>query len=181
MNYVGECVDGIDQTPVDPARTCAEEWRFEGLRPPELTAYWNASGEIVVVRSDRDVPASWRPYVYEPLAPAVLELQTSLVDHVDGLQSDCFDAEDGRAFVEGELQRLGLDDWRVTVRNVAAARGCAGALPHLDDEEVEIIPGLDYEWSVNEIVDADADCTRVDINVDGPQVPIDLRGPAEVP
>jgi hypothetical protein len=223
--FTGESVYGTAQIPVDPTGACADAWESEELEPPELTAYRKASGEIVVLPSDRDVPASWRPYVYEPVAAPVLELQTSLVDYVDGLQSSCFAADRARAFAERERRRLGLDDWRVTVRDVparAAARGCAGAVLHRDDELVEIVPGLDvgarehpaerladevramlagrcrplgqaaarieellqepwineFEWSVKKVVDDDADCARVDINVDNVELPIDVRGPA---
>jgi hypothetical protein len=151
--YYGDNNAGDDPFVADPVRYCAEEdvedlegWRGQGLEPPDMAAYRNASGEVEVVPADRDVPSSWRPYTYEPVALAVLELETSLIDYVDGLQSDCFDPEGGRAFVEQELRRLGLEGWQVTVRDVAAgsaARGCAGALPHFDDKEIEVVPGLD--------------------------------------
>jgi hypothetical protein len=140
--YANDVAAG-DQIVTDPAGYCADWWRDEGQEPPDLAAYANGSAEIKVVPADQDVSPSWRPYTYEPVAPAVLELQTSLNDYVDGLQSDCFDAEDGRALVERELRRLGLNEWRVTVRDGSATSGCAGASPSFSDQEIEIVPGLD--------------------------------------
>lgn len=99
----------------DPVADCAAMWeRQTGEPAPDLTAFINSQGGLVVAPSDDDVPDDWRVLDGEAVAdPAVAELQTSLDDIADGLASKCHLLPEAEAVVTRELGRLGLDDWTI--------------------------------------------------------------------
>ena len=97
----------------DPAVDCAAVWQREtGESPPELTAYANSDGGIVVVPATDDVPDDWQALpAGVSLDPAVVELESALDDIADGLRSDCHLPASAERVVERELDRLGLNGW----------------------------------------------------------------------
>ncbi|WP_125774685.1 hypothetical protein [Antribacter gilvus] len=88
-----------------------------GLPPIEDPAVFSFSGFTYVV------PRSEVPPVVEILAssrvmtPGSLELEMSLGDWVDGgVTDECRSQDETVAWVEGEFDRLGLDDWSIETR-----------------------------------------------------------------
>ena len=68
-----------------------------------------------------DVPTAGSPQ--QVSAQGRAQLEHSLGDYVDGGQSRCFTATEGRAFAEAELQRLGLTGFEVVVEDQSPPQG----------------------------------------------------------
>ncbi len=67
----------------------------------------------------------WTPIPSQDVA--LIELQESLDDHVNGLHSACFDTSAATAFAQQQLDRLGLVGWRIDARSSSqTGRLCYG-------------------------------------------------------
>src|SRR5262245_22831912 len=128
----------------DPVVDCGNAWRdMFGTEPPPMTAYDTGSGGVVVLLDGEPVPDG-----YTRLAPGphvdttLIQLQAALDDSGSGLTSNCFDEPGARNVVERELDRLGLDDWTVTVdesRPPTGAASCAYLVVDAEQQEVQLI------------------------------------------
>src|SRR5262245_23717144 len=128
----------------DPVVDCGNAWRdMFGTEPPPMTAYDTGSGGVVVLLDGEPVPDG-----YTRLAPGphvdttLIQLQAALDDSGSGLTSNCFDEPGARNVVERELDRLGLDDWTVTVdesRPPTGAASCAYFVVDAEQQEVQLI------------------------------------------
>ena len=108
----------IDATSGNPAADCAAEWQRErGTPPPPLTAYANTSGGVTVFPRSEKPPAGWRTLRSQNVA--LIELQESLDDYLNGLTSSCFTASAATAFTRQQLARRGFVGWKVDVRHSA--------------------------------------------------------------
>jgi hypothetical protein len=119
----------IDATSGNPAADCAAEWRRElGTPPPPLTAYANTSGGVTVLPRSQTPPARWRTLRAQNVA--LIELQESLDDYLNGLNSRCFDTSAARAFTRHQLDRLGFVGWKVDLHSAPQGSGpplCTGS------------------------------------------------------
>ncbi|HET7659735.1 MAG TPA: hypothetical protein VFK66_05035 [Oryzihumus sp.] len=99
----------------DPVADCTAMWRREDVAVPDgLKAYDNGRG--IVVRLDGTVPSGMKALPGGVVQDsAVIELDASLQDQVDGLRSGCRDATGATTFVTAELARLRLTGWTVVV------------------------------------------------------------------
>jgi hypothetical protein len=89
-----------------------------GLPPIEDPAVFGFSGFTYVVPESEVPPAVEFLAPSRVMTPAVLELELSLGDWVDGGQSvDCPTMAESVDGVEADLARLGLTDWTVTTRD----------------------------------------------------------------
>ncbi|HJQ84560.1 MAG TPA: hypothetical protein VKA21_10815 [Candidatus Binatia bacterium] len=102
----------------DPAADCALQWQRDlGTTPPALAAYDNGHGGVTVIpRSDKP-QAGWKPLPGGTQDVALIQLQQSLDDYVDGLNSRCLDGAAATSLTQAKLARFGLTGWTVTVRN----------------------------------------------------------------
>ncbi|MGZ4600668.1 hypothetical protein [Oryzihumus sp.] len=127
----------------DPVADCTAMWRREGVTVPDgLKAY--DDGKSIVVRLDGTVPDGTRALPGGVVQDAaVIELGASLEDRVDGMRGQCLDASRGRAWVTGELQRLHLRGWRVSVdgSRPPTPTACAEGLADADRHTVTVIGG----------------------------------------
>lgn len=107
-----------------------------------MVAYDDGTGGVAVLWADDPVPEG-----YEALEPgtyqdtALIELEAALQDIGTGLSSDCYDEAEARAKVQGELDRLGVDTWEVTVDESRRPDGidrCASAALLSDQQAVWI-------------------------------------------
>lgn len=106
----------IDATSGNPAADCAAEWQRErGTPAPPLTAYANTSGGVTVLPRSENPPAGWRTLRSQNVA--LIDLQESLDDYLNGLNSACFNASAATAFTRQQLDRLGFVGWTVEVRS----------------------------------------------------------------
>ena len=139
-----ECViDGqdtvIDATSGDPAADCAIAWQgLLGKPAPPLQAYDDALGGVTVIPRSQKAPATWTPIASQDVA--LIELQESLDDYVNGLNSSCFDASAATGFARQQLDRLGFRGWTVDVRPTSqAGRLCYGGFPEPEAKAVTLV------------------------------------------
>jgi hypothetical protein len=101
----------IDATSGDPAADCAVIWPAP---VPKLQAYANGLGGVVVIPASEKPESSWTPIASQDVA--LIELQESLDDNINGLDSSCFGSSAARTFTQQRLDRLGFIGWTVNVR-----------------------------------------------------------------
>ena len=120
-----ECViDGVDtiipSTSGDPAHDCAVEWQRElGKAGPRLVAYDNGFGGITVLPRSQTPPAGYKRLASQEVA--LIELQTSLDDYVNGLNSSCLDTAAATSLAQAKLAQFGFAGWTVGVRDAEPA------------------------------------------------------------
>lgn len=113
--------DGLDASSGGPALTgdpvadCQHYQELDGLEPITDPVAFRSDGLLFVA------PRSQVPAGATLVAPATAtderrrELAASVRDHVDGLRAECRSTAEAAAFVDAELERLGLGGWRVDV------------------------------------------------------------------
>jgi hypothetical protein len=107
---------GIDATSGNPAADCAAEWQRErGTPAPPLVAYANSYGGVTVLPRSKKPPAGWRTLHSQDVA--LIDLQESLDDYLNGLNSSCLTSSQATAFVRQQLERRGFVGWTVNVRS----------------------------------------------------------------
>lgn len=115
-----ECViQGVDtiipSSSGDPVQDCDVEWKRElGSAAPPLVAYDNRLGGVTVLPRSQQPPQGWT--VLRSQNVALIELQNSLDDYVDGLNSGCLDAKAATALTNAKLARYGFRSWSVAIR-----------------------------------------------------------------
>jgi hypothetical protein len=123
-----ECViKGVDtvipSTSGDPAHDCAVEWRRElGGAAPPLVAYDNELGGVTVLLRSATPPAGFKRLVAGQDAD-LIQLQTSLDDFVNGLNSSCFGDAAATDLTESRLARFGFTGWTVSSRGASSPGG----------------------------------------------------------
>jgi hypothetical protein len=115
-----ECViKGVDtiipSTSGDPAHDCAVEWRREFGSAPPLVAYANELGSVTVLPRSATPPAGWRTIHSQDVA--LIELQDSLDDVINGLNSSCLTSTAATKLAETKLAKFGFTGWTVSVRD----------------------------------------------------------------
>jgi hypothetical protein len=106
----------------DPAYDCALGWQQEyGTPPPPLVAYDNGLGGVTVIPRSGKPHSGWTRLPRQSQDVALVELQESLDDVVNGLNSSCFDGAAATRLAEAKLGRFGFGGWTVTVRDPDAA------------------------------------------------------------
>jgi len=128
-----ECViKGVDTiipaTSGDPAADCAVQWkRDEGTAAPPLRAYDNGDGGVTVIPSSETPPAGFKRLVSGQDVD-LIQLQASLDDFVNGLNSSCLSGAAATSLTEGRLSQFGLAGWTVSLRDNGSA-GSASPAP----------------------------------------------------
>jgi hypothetical protein len=117
-----ECViRGVDSvipsSSGDPAQDCAIEWKREvGGAAPPLRAYDNGVGGVTVLPRSVTPPAG-----YKRLASGqdvdLIQLQSSLDDYIDGLNSSCLDRSAATTLARSKLAQFGFTRWTIAVRS----------------------------------------------------------------
>jgi hypothetical protein len=117
---------GIDATSGNPAADCAAEWQRErGTPAPPLVAYANSYGGVTVLPRSKKPPAGWRTLHSQDVA--LIELQESLDDYLNGLNSTCFTNAQATAFTREQLDALGFARWTVNIRSIPASTSSASS------------------------------------------------------
>lgn len=100
----------------DPAADCAAHWqRDEGTAAPPLIAYDNGVGGVTVLPRSEKPPVRWKPLLSQDVA--LIQLQDSLDDYIDGLNSGCYDGTAATSLAEAKLAQFGFTGWTITVRS----------------------------------------------------------------
>jgi hypothetical protein len=135
----------IDATSGDPAADCAAIWPAP---VPKLQAYDNGLGGVAVIPASDKAPASWIPIPSQDLA--LIELQESLDDEINGLHSKCFGSFAATTFVRQQIDRLGLIGWTVNVRSASdVTRLCYGGFADPAAKTVTLIATGDQSGPAN--------------------------------
>jgi hypothetical protein len=135
----------IASTSGDPAADCAVIWPGP---VPRLQAYDNGLGGVAVIPSSEKPPASWTPIESQDVA--LIELQASFDDHIDGLSSRCFDAAAATTFAQRQLDKLGFAGWSVEARPTApAGPSCYWGFPEAATKTVTLVSGGDQSGQAN--------------------------------
>ncbi|GAB3435447.1 hypothetical protein GCM10027517_04610 [Phycicoccus ginsengisoli] len=104
----------------DPVADCQRYQQLSG-RPeiPDPVAFTRGGSTSVFVAPHGQVPADGTPVATSAAGQAdaagALRLDAGLGDWVDGGASRCFTRENAPAYLKGEIARLGLRGWTVTV------------------------------------------------------------------
>jgi len=118
-----ECVIGgtdtiIPATSGDPAADCALQWQRDlGTTPPPLLAYDNGSGGVTVLPRSQTPPAAYKRLPGRSQDVALIQLQQSLDDYINGLNSRCLGSSAATSLAQAKLAQFGFTGWTVTVRN----------------------------------------------------------------
>ena len=125
----------IDATSGDPAADCAAIWPAP---VPKLQAYDDGLGGVVVIPASQKPDAGWTPIQSQDVA--LIELQESFDDHIDGLSSGCFSAAAATTFAQRQLDRLGFAGWSVHVRPASqTGQLCYWAFPEPEAKTVTVL------------------------------------------
>lgn len=126
----------IDATSGDPAADCAAIWPAP---VPKLQAYDNGLGGVAVIPAGETPPASWTKIESQDVA--LIVLQESLDDNINGLDSACFDASAATTFAQQQIDRLGLVGWTTSVQTAGSpAAPCYGGLADPQAKTVTLQP-----------------------------------------
>jgi hypothetical protein len=107
----------IPSTSGNPAHDCAVDYRREfSTAAPRLVAYDNGLGGVTVIPHDVKPHPGWKRLVSGQDVD-LIQLQDSLDDYIDGLNSGCFDSAAATSLTESKLARFGFAGWTVAVRN----------------------------------------------------------------
>lgn len=108
----------IPATSGDPAADCALQLqRDSGATPPPLVAYDNGHGGVTVIPRGEEPQAGWKPLPGRSQDVALIQLQESLDDYVNGLNSSCLDGKAATALTDAKLARFGFTGWTVGMRD----------------------------------------------------------------
>lgn len=127
-------VTGGPAITADPIADCQEYQRLSGRDPIDdpVAFTWRS---VLYVGPRAQVPAGAEVLAVDVEAGPVHELWLSVNDFVGGLGAQCLDADDAVAAAQAELDRLGLDDWRVQLTEPDPPR-VDGDMPNGDCAEV---------------------------------------------
>jgi hypothetical protein len=107
----------IPSTSGNPAHDCAVDYRREfGTAAPRLVAYDNGLGGVTVLPRSQQPPAGYKRLVAGQDVD-LIQLQNSLDDYVNGLESSCLGSAAATSLTESRLARFGFTGWTVAVRN----------------------------------------------------------------
>jgi hypothetical protein len=111
----------IPSTSGNPARDCAVDYRREfGTAAPRLVAYDNGLGGVTVIPRGQKPQADWKRLVSGQDVD-LIQLQNSLDDYVNGLNSSCMDSAAATSFVEARLAQFSFTGWTVAIRQPASS------------------------------------------------------------
>jgi hypothetical protein len=117
---IGKSDAVIPSTSGNPARDCAVDYRREfGTGAPRLAAYDNGLGGVTVIPRGEKPQAGWIRLVGGQDVD-LIQLQDSLDDYVNGLNSSCFGNGAAKAVTEARLVQFGFTGWTVSVREPAS-------------------------------------------------------------
>ncbi len=135
----------INATSGDPAADCAAIWPAP---VPKLQAYDDGIGGVVVIPASEKPQADWTSIASQDVS--LIELQESLDDNINGLDSGCFSASSATTFARQQLDRFGLIGWSVQV-NSSSETGqlCYGAYADPQATTVTLMSTGDQSGAAN--------------------------------
>jgi hypothetical protein len=141
---IGKSDAVIPSSSGNPARDCAVDYRREfGTASPQLVAYDNRLGGVTVIPRGQKPQAGWTRLVSGQDVD-LIQLQDSLDDYVNGLNSSCLDTAAATSLAESRLAQFGFTGWTVAVRSPESTSGTntcvAGDIVDPTTQSVTLIP-----------------------------------------
>jgi hypothetical protein len=126
----------------DAIADCTTLLAAEGLPPVSDPVVFEHDGHVYVAPADQ--APDWIEPIDTSAGPAVdatvIELRQSLGDHVDGGRGTCRTLDEGVAWAQSELDRLGLTDWTVETSGPATTeRPCTGISVAEDEDRTVVV------------------------------------------
>lgn len=107
----------IPSTSGNPAHDCTVDYQREfGTAPPQLAAYDNGLGGVTVIPRSQKPQAGWKRLVSGQDVD-LIQLQDSLDDYVNGLNSSCLGSAAATSLAESKLAQFGFTGWTVALRS----------------------------------------------------------------
>jgi hypothetical protein len=121
----------------DPVADCAAALRDIGIEPPEMVAYTNEAGAVIVEEAADEAAEDLQPLGDDfRQDTAIIELEALINDVTVGLDGDCYTTEEAIPILESAADRVGLD-WSVDViRDADGESMCAYAFPQPEASSV---------------------------------------------
>lgn len=114
---IGQSDAVIPSTSGNPAHDCAVDYRREfGTAPPQLAAYDNGLGGVTVILRSAKPQAGWKRLVSGQDVD-LIQLQDSLDDYVNGLNSSCLGSAAATSLAQSRLTQFGFTGWTVALRS----------------------------------------------------------------
>lgn len=111
----------IPSTSGNPAHDCAVDYRREfRTAAPQLAAYDNGRGGVTVIPRSAKPQAGWTRLVSGQDVD-LIQLQDSLDDYINGLNSSCLGSAAATSLTEAKLAQFGFAGWTVAVRNPSSS------------------------------------------------------------
>ena len=118
---IGQSDAVIPSTSGNPAHDCAVDYRREfETAPPQLAAYDNGLGGVTVIPRSAKPQAGWKRLVSGQDVD-LIQLQDSLDDYVNGLNSSCLGSGAATSLVQSRLTQFGFTGWTVALRSSGAS------------------------------------------------------------
>lgn len=127
----------------DPYADCTALLAEQGLPPIEDPVAFAWDGQTVVAPADQVPEGVQRLEGSQAVGTGVVELQRSAADLVDGGMSGCRTVAEGVAWAQGEVDRLGLQDWTVTSGGAGGAEACSAVGVDVGNRTVTVTPSAD--------------------------------------
>lgn len=107
----------IPSTSGNPAHDCTVDYRREyGTVPPRLVAYDNGLGGVTVIPRGKKPQPGWKRLVSGQDVD-LIQLQNSLDDYINGLNSRCLGSAAATSFARARLAQFGFTGWTVSVQD----------------------------------------------------------------
>jgi hypothetical protein len=126
-----ECLIGtsdavIPSTSGNPAHDCAVDYKREfATAAPRLAAYDNGLGGVTVIPRGQRPQAGWKRLVSGQDVD-LIQLQDSLDDYINGLNSSCLNSGEATSLAESRLAQFGFTGWTVRSQKAAPAASTSG-------------------------------------------------------
>lgn len=166
----------IASTSGDPAADCAAIWPAP---VPKLQAYDDGLGGVVVIPESVKPQAGWTPLASQDVA--LIELQESFDDMINGLNSRCFDSSAATVFAQQQLDWLGFVGWSVLVRPTSqTGQLCYWGFPEPESQTVTLVAGMGDQlgptnWPPRQLADSLRPLTRECLSLPAMETQVEQR------
>jgi hypothetical protein len=140
----------------DPYADCTTMLAEEGLPPIEDPVAFAWDGQTIVAPADQVPDGVQRLEGAQAVESGVVELQRSMTDPVDGGWSGCRSVAEGATWAQGEIDRLGLQDWTVAAEDAGRTPPSCSSLEVNVGERTVTVSSSDDPYQSLSAPDTDA-------------------------
>ncbi|MFC8597839.1 hypothetical protein [Isoptericola sp. NPDC057191] len=122
----------------DPYADCTTLLAEQGLPPIDDPVAFAWDGQTVVAPADQVPDGVERLEGSQALGTGVVELRRTVEDVVDGGRGECRTVAEGAAWAQGEVDRLGLQDWTVVEQPGTEGLPCSDYVVDVQDRQLTV-------------------------------------------